>query len=290
MMIVTYESFMKILLCLIISFISFGISCSPVTHHVTNSILPQFAVDSTSSSKEQISFYTTHYFDQKIIPTPIFEEYQSVDHLGPYHDLFFNYGINDCLGFANGATYGGDLIQTLLKNKASYTALSAMPYNEDSQQKTYLSIFKPEYLNQLSEKVTSYIQKKYSQDFYSYYVCHLAPAIDIVTGVVWPSTTSPYFFNKNSQQVDILPSFVSTTTLLLVSNDKITEFPTVDTLPRKTAGAAVFPCSGKFNIDHVEWSCPQACKSSESGRLMWKLFFDGKNSQVESSCGRDLLL
>lgn len=265
---------MKKIILFVGTLLFLGNSCSSSRPSLAGprSVLPSstYATSSTDGVKLAEQYvqlydeYNEKYFYHKRIPNPLFHSSSFVDSTSSYRSYVTTYERNDCFGFANGHTYGGDLITTLIQNKEAFQLLSAVPLDKEAQQVSHIKDFTPDYLRELSAKVHEYVRKLYYKDLYSYYVCHLAPSVDVVAGSLWNASTSPYYVDQ-LQTIDTVGAFRSSTIVLVVRGKTVQGFTDLQTVDRTGTGDSAFPCKSTLKNNQIIWSCFAGLHECPSG-------------------------
>ena len=149
----------------------------------------------------------------------------------------------DCVGVANGMTYGGDLLSSLI-------------VDDDLRGRLDLSRCTKSYVMDLEKKLAGFTQRGYGSDFYAFSVCNLADGSDLVSGYLWPtgSDTSAESFSYDDGVL-----------LLANGKDVVKIDDSVRLLNQTATGAEVFPCTGEFIKDTVHWTCFLGFDSGEDG-------------------------
>ncbi len=153
-------------------------------------------------------------------------EFPSDDYFG-----FEGYASSDCIGMANGQTYGGDLLSSLIVNKKMRAQMD-------------LDIYTTKYIQDLEKKLAEYAQYRHSSDFYAFYVCHLDEGLDLAAGYFWPHGAKANKLLSYEQR-----------NLLVVNEDDVYEVYNVETLHKTATGAEVYPCRVEFVNNRIEWAC-----------------------------------
>jgi len=144
---------------------------------------------------------------------------------------FEGYASSDCIGMANGQTYGGDLLSSLIVNKKMRAQMD-------------LDIYTPEYIQSLEKKLAEFSQYRYSSDFYAFYVCHLDEGLDLAAGYFWP----------HGAKANKLLSYEERN-LLVVNEEDVYEVYNVEIMHKTATGAEVYPCSAELINGRIKWSC-----------------------------------
>lgn len=211
----------------------------------------------TLSSEEQstlVTWYTTNYFNKKIIPLDILSMFGTSTNID-YRPDVNTYDQKDCLGIVGGKTLGGDLLTTFVNDGRFKEAVERAYTNNHGITSSPFIYYTTSYLKKLKETANKFIQKKYHQDLYAYYICHFGDSIDVVAGSVWDSKVSPYYFNTNIQGVDTQEAFASSTTVLVVTKNSVREFNALQTVNRTGTGAEVYPCQATLKNNEIMWTC-----------------------------------
>ncbi len=293
----TYRSiFYLITLSLLISGCSTNLPASKQAQSRTQSSTKAASIAASVTRPEEmtaderqklLNFYKTNYFDKKIIPQ---SEYKSISHQSQsdYYLYFYTYDRDDCIGYRQARTEGGDLITTLINDSETYQKVSTLPaFTTNRQQTTHLTIYTPEYLKNLSEKIQNFARTRYGRDIYTYYFCREGNT-DIVAGSLWSASTSPYYFNEY-QGVRAEEAFARSSTIILAVQGKTIHayrgLPAIgDT---GTGGGDVYPCGTSAAQGHLTWRCyggTHECTSNTtvSKDYAWTLFEDGSYSRPKT--------
>lgn len=237
------------------------------------------------SGQAQVDMYLKTYFAHKLIPTSVYYNEEHHD-LIDYYYYFYTYDRNDCIGFHAGSTNGGDLLTTLIQDKEIYHTLSALPAfgKEKDQQTTHFDIYTPAYLTSLHTRANTFIQKKYDQDLYSYYVCHLGPGLDIVAGNRWFASTSPYYYD-DIRGVTTVKRFENSPVVLLLQSSTIHSFIGLQTIDQtQTGGDYIYPCQAALQNEQITWTCSAGRHDCPNGvsvgkEMSWTLSLNGVPSK-----------
>ena len=139
----------------------------------------------------------------------------------------------DCVGVANGMTYGGDLLSSLIVDDLLRDALD-------------LGVYTKTYIKNLEKKLATYTQSEHNSDFYAYSACNLSDEMDLVSGYIWPANTPANISSFDHKYA----------ALLLANGDDVLEVDDSVRLLNQTAtGAEVFPCEGSLKNGDISWTC-----------------------------------
>lgn len=172
----------------------------------------------TTTPEEQkrlLDFFTTNYFNKKIIPFDTLSAFGTNTKM-EYRPDVDTYNQNDCLGILGGKTLGGDLLTTFVDDGRFKEAIEYHYANSRGITSSPFTYYTTSYIKKIQDITTNFIKIKYHTNFYSYYVCHLGESLDVVAGSLWDPDTSPYYFNNNVQGVDTLAAFSSSTIVLII--------------------------------------------------------------------------
>lgn len=143
----------------------------------------------------------------------------------------------DCLGLSAGITDGGDLLSSLIVDNDFRQNIASA-----------LSVYKPDYIENLEKKLAQYAQTTAQSDFYAYHVCHLADNLDLASGYLWPHNEE-FIWNNDFIQDN------SKHHLFVINKDQIVELKGMNYLDHTLTGGEVTACNAKLIDKQIQWSC-----------------------------------
>ncbi len=185
----------------------------------------------------------------------------------------------DCITIHNADPYGGDVLETILRDPALKSALPTENYTVD-------------YLLDMRTRIQTFSQKKFHETTFVYYLCHVAPHVDMVAGYVWPTSTTPYQIVEEptssaeklfSIQVD--GSFYKRPMLYLLTTSTAYALSTIPTWSTDAAGVRIAPCDARMDKGVVVWSCLRAAGQTPNHMYFgisttWYISLDGQIHDV----------
>lgn len=163
-------------------------------------------------------------------------------------------GPTDCFEMYNGDTGGGDLLSTLI-------------VSDELQRNLKINNYRPPYLEELEQKVTSSVHTQFNSDLYAFKVCHLGNNSDIIAGHLWPKGQSP-IVQEGTFSGTPNPNFGIKRALAIRYGDKVNVYDNIKVLDNTATGAEVTPCSATSEENGVRWKCFVGMEKDPNGNVI----------------------